>query len=493
MKQVNLLKKSIAHMLSVLMIMSALGAAFSSFGFVWTDVANAESGDEIKVGDHVTMGNADAEGYTGTPYWRILDKDEDGNFLFMSEYLWTGDGTDSSAKIKFDPDWTTNVYQGSNAHNWCKSFEAAVLNNVDFLTIKQTTKDDKEYAAKISAYSTYTFASSTGILNNDKVFLLSVEEAEKYMSTETGRIAYLNDKTTAELWYLRSPDKDNAKRVGEILKNGKINRVASSTACGMRPVFWGKIDTDDVCISKTENTDFANTYDWSIGEHTPGVAMHENEISATCTKEGSYDEVVKCTTCEQEISRETKKIDKLAHTSGEPVRENEVAATEQAEGSYDEVVYCTECKTPISRESKVIPKLDPSTNPEDPKPSDQGQSSAATQPAPASVNSNTASAAAIQQAIKQASVNGAAVDTLVLGKKVKKISKNAFKGTDVKTIVVTSKKLKKKSVKGSLKGSKVTTVKVNVGKAKTNKKFAKKYKKFFTKKNAGKKAAVKKF
>ena len=91
--------------------------------------------------------------------------------------------------------------------------------------------------------------------------------------------------------------------------------------------------------------------------------------------------------------------------------------------------------------------------------------------------------------IKKASDLGAT--TITLGAKVKKINKNAFKGTNIKTIVVRTKKLKAAKVKKSLKGSKVTTVKVDLGKKKLNKKYIKKYKKIFTKKNAGKKVSVK--
>ena len=112
-------------------------------------------------------------------------------------------------------------------------------------------------------------------------------------------------------------------------------------------------------------------------------------------------------------------------------------------------------------------------------------------PAPAAseavVNAKTADAAAVQQALQTAGNP----ETLVLGKGVKKIGKGALAGTNVKILVITSKKLKKKSVKGSLKGSAVSTVKVKVGKAKTNKKYVRKYKKIFTKKNAGKKVKVK--
>lgn len=75
--------------------------------------------------------------------------------------------------------------------------------------------------------------------------------------------------------------------------------------------------------------------------------------------------------------------------------------------------------------------------------------------------------------------------------RVTSIAANAFKGTKAKTVVVKTKNLTKKSVKNSLKGFKVKTVKVKVGNKTSNKKFVKKYKKIFTKKNAGKKVTVK--
>ena len=42
--------------------------------------------------------------------------------------------------------------------------------------------------------------------------------------------------------------------------------------------------------------------------HTPGEAVRENEVSATCAKDGSYDEVVRCSACEEVISRVNKTI-----------------------------------------------------------------------------------------------------------------------------------------------------------------------------------------
>ena len=93
-------------------------------------------------------------------------------------------------------------------------------------------------------------------------------------------------------------------------------------------------------------------------EHTPAEAVKEKEVAATCAKEGSYELVVYCSECEEEISREAKTVEKLEHTAAEAVKEKEVAATCAKEGSYELVVYCSECEEEISREAKTVEKLE---------------------------------------------------------------------------------------------------------------------------------------
>ena len=124
-------------------------------------------------------------------------------------------------------------------------------------------------------------------------------------------------------------------------------------------------------------------------------------------------------------------------------------------------------------------------------------------------NINTANVTPSQ--VKHASEVGAR--SVTLGPGVKKISKGAFAKTKIKTVTITSTKLTKKSVKNALVNSNVKTVKVQVKQLKstkglkgkalrnaqnynkkaqaTNAKYAKKYAKFFTKANCGKKVIVK--
>ena len=83
------------------------------------------------------------------------------------------------------------------------------------------------------------------------------------------------------------------------------------------------------------------------------------------------------------------------------------------------------------------------------------------------------------------------VRTVYVGANVTTLKPYALKGSKATKVVVKTKKFKKATVKNSLKGSKVKYVVVKVGTKKQNKTYVTKYKKFFTKANAGRKVTVK--
>ena len=87
--------------------------------------------------------------------------------------------------------------------------------------------------------------------------------------------------------------------------------------------------------------------------HTPREAVKENEVPATCAKEGSYDSVVYCDVCEEEISREKIPVAKLDHTWDEGVVTKEPTTTETGEKTYT----CTVCgETRIETIDKLVEK-----------------------------------------------------------------------------------------------------------------------------------------
>ena len=91
--------------------------------------------------------------------------------------------------------------------------------------------------------------------------------------------------------------------------------------------------------------------------HTPGEAVEENRVEPTCTEKGSYDSVVYCEVCGEEVSREPFEIEATGHTPGEAVEENRVEPTCTEKGSYDSVVYCEVCGEEVSREPFEIDAL----------------------------------------------------------------------------------------------------------------------------------------
>ena len=90
--------------------------------------------------------------------------------------------------------------------------------------------------------------------------------------------------------------------------------------------------------------------------HTPGDPVRENEVPATCSKAGSYDEVVYCTVCHEELSRTPQVIPTLNHIpENEPRIENRIEPTCEAAGSYDSVIYCADCQAELSRRPVTVP------------------------------------------------------------------------------------------------------------------------------------------
>ena len=81
---------------------------------------------------------------------------------------------------------------------------------------------------------------------------------------------------------------------------GTVTTSPTCTAAGVKTL------TCTVCSATKKDTIPAKG-------HTPSAAVRENEVAATCTTAGSYDEVVYCTACGNELSRTQKTIDKLAH------------------------------------------------------------------------------------------------------------------------------------------------------------------------------------
>lgn len=168
--------------------------------------------------------------------WRVLDDQTNtggsGLFLLSDALL----GTGSFGDVYFDNSGNgSNVWQGSTAQDWCRTFYNGNFSEGEQGAVLATTKSDGAFTS--STYSV-PFAASENILNGDKVFFLSAEEAENSaygFTDDNTRIA--NYGNSAVVWWLRSPIAYNTDFAGAVFNSGDVNYLIVRAFCAARPAF----------------------------------------------------------------------------------------------------------------------------------------------------------------------------------------------------------------------------------------------------------------
>ncbi len=134
-------------------------------------------------------------------FWTTRPTPGKAAFFLLSDALL---GTGISGDVYFDNSGnTSNAWQSSTAKTWCNNFYGSSFSNGEQGAVLATTKSDEAFTKGTGGIS---FAASENILNGDKVFFLSAEEAENSaygFTDDNARIA--NYGNSAGVWWLRSP------------------------------------------------------------------------------------------------------------------------------------------------------------------------------------------------------------------------------------------------------------------------------------------------
>ena len=183
----------------------------------------------------------------------------DEAMFLLSEYL-LGQGANGGLQFTSNNQETNVQYKGSMAQAWCrtatdpdspyKAFTAGELS-----AMLDTTKSDPEYAG--TNWRNKVYAAAENILENDKVFFLSAEEAANaaYGFEEEGKLIALYNNVATE-WWLRSSITDpDTKSVGAVTYSSTYGwELCPKLATGYapaRPAF--NLSKNDVLFVTTAN------------------------------------------------------------------------------------------------------------------------------------------------------------------------------------------------------------------------------------------------
>lgn len=238
-KQINI-RKSVSFLMSMLMF---LGMIPFSTGIAYAEERNGiTSLDKLEAKEYIYMGvqGSGLQGAGKEIKWRVLDKNAnnrttDGLFLLSEELL--GSGNDGG--VKFDDSFLSikpKKWKDSDAKKWCKEFSGeepraiTSLKPEELAAVLSTDKSDEKYKSK---GTTVVFPEADHILNEDKVFFLSAEEAdETYFTSMDERKAKYNGEVKE--WWLRSYSSSNPSIVN---KNGEVNEGSAFYSKAARPAF----------------------------------------------------------------------------------------------------------------------------------------------------------------------------------------------------------------------------------------------------------------
>ena len=226
----------------------------------------------IRSGDRIWFGRADSGIYFDGCF-RVLDADHTnvgsaGMFLLSEKRL-------EGIRFEQDESLTSAMWRDSDAKAWCDSFYETHFSAAEQSSIPAVSKTDHQFTST-SGIGGCNFRYYENILNNDKVFFLSAEEANSPaygFSSDQDRIAISGWNGEPAAWWLRSCQLENAKNAGNVPSNGWITQVMTSDYGGARPAL--NLDMSRVL--------FVSAYNGGKSTGTPGPEQFKEVPAYTGT------------------------------------------------------------------------------------------------------------------------------------------------------------------------------------------------------------------
>lgn len=209
-----------------------------------TDIEiDVEIGLEMpEIGDIISFGRYEQDNNSSNGAepieWIVLDTQKDGQALLISKMA-----LDCQP---FNTDKTAVSWETSSIRQW--------LNGIFYNAAFNIAEQEQIITTMVTADNNPIYNTSPGSNTNDKLFLLSLEEVNKYIPEDSKKVcnatqyavkqgAYVNPNNGGSWWWLRSPGITNCD-AASINSDGSVDYDDGSVNSGkgtIRPAMWIKI------------------------------------------------------------------------------------------------------------------------------------------------------------------------------------------------------------------------------------------------------------
>ena len=228
----------------------------------------------------------------------------EGNF----EYAW-----DNDLSTIWHSNWqgAHDVLTGENTISGTIDFTKAWKINQFSFTNRQDPTDFPGYITQASLY----------VKENESDEWICVGEHVEFEATKDKKTFYFDEQPVRYVKFV-------AEKCSSMNQTNAAGQTQGWVCISEFDINYEKVEHthsyEAVVTAPTCTTGGYTTYTCSCGDsyiadevpatgHTPAEAVRENEVPADCTTAGSYESVVYCSVCNEEISRQTVTVDALGH------------------------------------------------------------------------------------------------------------------------------------------------------------------------------------
>ena len=182
-----------------------------------------ETVKNAKIGDTIKLGNYDAGNGKEEIEWLVLDKEGD-KALLISKY--------SLLDKTYNESRTDVTWETCTLRRWLNDdFLNKAFNDAERALIQTT---------HVTADKNPKSSTNPGNATEDKIYLLSISEAEKYFKSNDAMKCYKSNKNDAVWWWLRSPG-NGSRAASSVGSSGQLYYFGTYVDYGdfeVRPVMW---------------------------------------------------------------------------------------------------------------------------------------------------------------------------------------------------------------------------------------------------------------